>query len=45
MTAVKLKPCKNCYYPRKMQEAEIANINGREVRIENYINRPQEVGK
>ncbi len=41
----KLKPCKNCYYPRKMQEAEIANINGREVSIENYINRPQEVGK
>ena len=41
----KLKPCKNCYYPRKMQEAEVAVINGREVQIENYVNRSQEIGK
>ena len=40
-----LKPCKNCFYPRKMQEDEKAIINGREIRVENYINRSQEVGK
>ena len=40
-----LKPCKNCFYPRKMEEGEKAIINGREVRIENYINRSQEIGK
>ena len=37
--------CKNCYYPRKMEEDEKAIVNGREIRIENYINRSQEVGK
>ena len=40
-----IKPCKNCYYPRKTMDDEIAIINGREVRIENYINRNQEIGK
>ena len=40
-----IKPCKNCFYPRKMEEDEKAIINGREVRIENYINRSQEIGK
>ena len=40
-----IKPCKNCFYPRKMEEDEVAVINGREVRIENYINRSQEIGK
>jgi len=40
-----IKPCKNCFYPRKMEEDEVAIINGREVRIENYINRSQEIGK
>ena len=34
-----LKPCKNCYYPRKAQPDEKAIINGRTVSIENYINR------
>lgn len=40
-----LKPCKNCFYPRKAAADEEAVINGRLVRIENYINRAQEVGK
>ncbi|OUU53291.1 MAG: radical SAM protein [Pelagibacteraceae bacterium TMED65] len=40
-----IKPCKNCFYPRKMEESESALINGREVKIESYINRSQEVGK
>ena len=40
-----IKPCKNCFYPRKMEESESALINGREVKIESYINRAQEVGK
>lgn len=40
-----LKPCKNCYYPRKAQPDEKAVINGRTVSIENYINRAQKVGE
>ena len=40
-----LKPCKNCFYPRKAEADEEAEINGRTIRIENYINRAQEVGK
>jgi radical SAM protein with 4Fe4S-binding SPASM domain len=40
-----IKPCKSCFYPRKMEEDEVAVINGREVKIENYINRSQEIGK
>jgi radical SAM protein with 4Fe4S-binding SPASM domain len=40
-----LKPCKNCFYPRKAAPDEIAMINGREIRIENYINRIQIVGR
>jgi radical SAM protein with 4Fe4S-binding SPASM domain len=40
-----LKPCKNCFYPRKAAADEQATINGRVVNIENYINRVQIVGK
>ena len=40
-----LKPCRNCFYPRKTVADEEAVINGRLIRIENYINRAQEVGK
>jgi len=42
---MKLKPCKNCYYPRKMAQDEETIINGRVVKIESYINRSQEIGK
>lgn len=41
----KIKPCKNCYYPRKTALDETAVINGRKVKIENYINRSQQIGK
>jgi len=41
----KLKPCKNCYYPRKAEADEEATINGRLVKIENYVNRAQKVGE
>ena len=37
--------CKKCYYPRKAIPDEKAVVNGREIYIENYINRAQEVGK
>jgi len=40
-----MKPCKNCFYPRKAAPDEEAIINGRIIRIENYINRVQVVGK
>ncbi len=40
-----LKPCRNCFYPRKTAADEEARINGRVIRIENYINRAQVVGK
>ena len=42
---MEIKPCKNCYYPRKAQADEEAYINGRLVKIENYINRAQKVGE
>ena len=42
---LELKPCKNCFYPRKTQPDEKAVIRGREIHIENYINRSQEIGK
>ena len=42
---ISIKPCKNCYYPRKAEADEQAMINGRLVNIENYINRAQTVGK
>ena len=41
---MKLVSCKKCYYPRKMAEDEQAVINGRIVKIENYIHRSQKIG-
>ena len=40
-----LKPCVNCFYPRKTEADEEAVINGRTVKVENYINRAQVVGQ
>jgi len=37
--------CRRCYYPRKAVPTETARINGRIISIENYLNRPQEIGK
>jgi radical SAM protein with 4Fe4S-binding SPASM domain len=40
-----MKICAQCYYPRKTQADEKIVVNGREIWIENYINRKQEIGK
>lgn len=40
----KLKPCKNCYYPRKTEINEKTLIRGREIEIESYVDRIQVVG-
>ena len=40
-----LNVCKECYYPRKAKVDETANVAGRTIYIENYINREQEIGK
>jgi radical SAM protein with 4Fe4S-binding SPASM domain len=37
--------CRNCYYPRKAVPDETANVSGRKITIENYVNRAQQVGK
>ena len=37
--------CVRCYYPRKTAADEVATINGREIHIENYVNRKQNVGE
>jgi hypothetical protein len=37
--------CRRCYYPRKVVCDEVANVGEREVRVENYVNRNQSVGK
>lgn len=40
-----LSVCKLCYYPRKAEPNEKALVNGREIWIENYINRSQTTGE
>lgn len=37
--------CGKCYYPRKTEVDEVANINGRSILVENYINRKQVIGE
>ncbi len=37
--------CARCYYPRKSAPDEMARINCREIYIENYVNRKQDVGQ
>jgi MoaA/NifB/PqqE/SkfB family radical SAM enzyme len=37
--------CRNCYYPRKVEANEQATVNGRQVVIENYVNRIQKIGR
>jgi len=36
--------CKKCYYPRKTEINESANVNNRVIFISNYTNRPQKIG-
>lgn len=38
-----LKPCRHCYIPRRTQP-ETVDIGGRRLTLENYVNRPQEIG-
>jgi radical SAM protein with 4Fe4S-binding SPASM domain len=40
-----LAVCRNCYYPRKAVPDETADVGGRTIVIENYVNRAQQVGK
>lgn len=42
---MQLDVCRSCFYPRATEANETANINGREITIENYINRSQIIGK
>ncbi|EIC22316.1 radical SAM/SPASM domain-containing protein [Thiorhodovibrio frisius] len=37
----KMKACRQCYYPRTAKPNEIAEVSGRRIKIENYINRVQ----
>ena len=36
--------CRDCHLPRKT-EAELAHVDGRDIAVDNYVNRPQEVGQ
>ena len=40
-----IKPCKQCYYPRKTVVDETAMVNDRLIYIENYVNRNQTIGE
>jgi radical SAM protein with 4Fe4S-binding SPASM domain len=37
--------CRTCYLPRLVEENELAQVNGREFTVKNYVNRTQEIGK
>ncbi len=37
--------CKHCYLPRVTEESEHAIVDGRELIIKNYVNRPQNIGE
>lgn len=37
--------CRKCYIPRKTEDNEISEVNGRKFRILNYVNRNQKIGK
>lgn len=37
--------CRKCYLPRATQDSEHAFVNGREIIIQNYINRTQVIGE
>lgn len=41
----KIKICRLCYYPRKAVVDEKAYVNDREILIENYVNRKQNIGE
>lgn len=37
--------CKKCYLPRAMEEVEVTNIGGREIKVDKYAGREQLVGQ
>jgi radical SAM protein with 4Fe4S-binding SPASM domain len=37
--------CAKCYLPRRTDDSETTQVNGREVRVRNYINRKQVIGQ
>lgn len=41
----KMSICNRCFYPRKMIPNEPAKVGDRDILVENYINRKQEIGK
>jgi MoaA/NifB/PqqE/SkfB family radical SAM enzyme len=40
-----IETCRRCYFPRKTEDSEIAQIHGREFIIKNYVNRKQTIGE
>lgn len=40
-----LEICRKCFYPRKTEVNEKAVVNGRNILIENYVNRKQTIGE
>ncbi|MBT3667694.1 MAG: radical SAM protein [Opitutae bacterium] len=42
---MKVPICTKCYYPRKTEANETAQVNGRTIKIRNYINRKQSAGE
>lgn len=41
----RIAACRHCYYPRKTEASEQAVVGNRVIQIENYLNRPQEIGE
>jgi len=37
--------CRKCYLPRATEDSEVACVNGRMFRIQNYIGRSQQIGE
>ena len=44
MGTSEISACKNCYLPRKTKR-DLDNVDGRQIGIDNYVNRTQTVGK
>ena len=37
--------CKRCFYPRQVEMQVVGTVDGRDIKLENYIGRVQEIGK
>lgn len=42
---LKIPVCRKCYLPRETEDGEKVTVNGREIIIENYVGRKQNVGE